>query len=113
VPDDPDLENAVRLRTTLLETLKQLNRAEAEEEEGEGLEAAEILFLLRKGPSPTLTEAELEHAVATLVANRMAEPLEDPRYAWDRGRILGRRYAITPAGKEYLVAQLERTGRVE
>ncbi len=105
--------NALALRTTLVETLKQLNRAEREEEDGEGLEASEILFLLRKGPIPALSEAELQHAIETLVANRMADPLDDPQYAWDRGRVLGRRYTITATGKEYLLGQLEKTGRVD
>lgn len=111
--DDDAEESAVALHRTLLETLKQLNRAEVEEAEGEGLEPPEILFLLRKGPSPMLTEAELQQAIETLVANRMADPVDDPQYAWDRGRIMGRRYTITAAGKEYLVGQLDKTGRVD
>ena len=106
--------NAEALRTTLLETLKQLNRAEVEEDqEREGLEPAEVLVLLRRGPIPQLPEAELENALETLLANRMIEVLDDPQYAWDRGRIVGRRFTITTTGKEYLIGQLEKTGRIE
>jgi hypothetical protein len=112
VAEGPATERAVELHRTLLETLKQLNRAEREEAEGEGLETDELLFLLRKGPSPMLSEAELQHAIETLVANRMATALDDPQYAWDRGRIMGRRYVITATGKEYLVGQLDKVGRV-
>ncbi|HTS33794.1 MAG TPA: hypothetical protein VMI55_07675 [Thermoplasmata archaeon] len=113
MPDDVAEEHAVALHTILVETLKQLNRAEREEAEGEGLEPSEILFLLRKGPIPMLSEAELQHAIETLVANRMADAADDRQYAWDRGRQMGRHYTITAAGKEYLLGQLEKTGRVE
>ncbi len=111
-PESPSRELALSLHLSLLETLKQLNRAEAEESGGDGLETAEIVHLLRRGALPAVSEAEIEHAVATLVANRMADALDEPRYAWDRGRTVGRRYAITTDGKAYLAAQLERTGRI-
>jgi hypothetical protein len=113
VAPNPPEERALELRRTLLETLKQLNRAELEEEGGEGLEAAELLFLLRKGPSPGLSEEELERVIETLVLNGLAGPRDDPQYAWDRGRILGRRYLITTTGKQFLIGQLEKTGRVD
>ena len=110
-PPDPD--SAAFLHGTLLEVLKQLNRAEVESAPGEGLESAELRQLLRKGPLPMLTDAEFERALATLVANRMTQVVDDPQYAWDRGRVLGRRYALTLSGKEYLLQQLQRTGRVD
>jgi hypothetical protein len=114
VPDDvaPEVA-ALELHQALVEALKQLNRAELESEEGEGLEPTELLLLLRKGACPLLSERELERAVETLVANRLAETTEDPRYAWDRGRLLGRRYTITTEGKEFLLRQIERPGRVD
>ena len=110
--DDLARELSLEFHETLLETLKLLNRAEEEEEAGEGLEPAELLFLLRKGPSPNLGEADLLRALETLLANRMVDPKDDPEYAWDRGRILGRRFTINTAGKTYLLAQIEKTGRI-
>ncbi|MGA8664060.1 MAG: hypothetical protein WB809_03195 [Thermoplasmata archaeon] len=111
--DDRSQDTATALHLALLEVLKQLNRAEAEEEAGEGLESTEILSLLRKGPLPMLTDPDFERALETLVANRMAEVLDAPQYAWDRGRVLGRRYALTGTGKNYLLEQLQKSGRVE
>ena len=111
--EDAGVEPAARLHEHLLEVLKQLNRAETEEPEGEGLESNEILVLLRKGPLPMLTEVDFGQALSTLVANRMADVVDSERYAWDRGRVLGRRYTLTLAGKEYLIDQLRKTGRVD
>ena len=110
---DPSQDSAAARHVALLEVLKQLNRAEVEEQAGEGLESTEILVLLRKGPLPMLTDADFERALGTLVANRMAEVLDSPQYAWDRGRVLGRRFALTRSGKVYLLEQLQKTGRVE
>ncbi|MGP8072035.1 MAG: hypothetical protein ACLPZM_02770 [Thermoplasmata archaeon] len=110
---DTSEDSAAFLHGAILEVLKQLNRAEAEEDSGEGLESSEILVLLRKGPLPMLTDTDFERALSTLVANQMAEVLDSPQYAWDRGRILGRRYALTRTGKVYLLEQLAKTGRVE
>jgi hypothetical protein len=97
----------------LLEVLKELNRAETEETEVEGMERNEIFVILRKGPTPWLTEAALDSAIETLLGNGMTRRIEEPAYAWDRGRVLGARFALTLPGKEYLLRELERTGRVE
>ncbi len=98
---------------TLLEALKLLNRAEGESDRpDEGLEPSELLFLLRKGPTPGLTEPGLIQALETLQANRMIEFHEAGEYAWDRGRVLGRRVTINAAGKSYLLEQLQKTGRI-
>ena len=113
MPDEAAEKSAAALHVTLLEVLKQLNRAELEEEPGEGLETAEILTLLRRGPIPGLTDTDLERALTTLVENRMAQVLDAEQYAWDRGRILGRRYALTLGGKAYLLDQLQKVGRVD
>ncbi len=96
----------------LVEVLKQLNRAEAEETGGDGLELGELLYLLQRGSVPTASPEAIDRTLATLVENRMAAALDDPRYAWDRGRIVGRRYAITVEGKAFLAGQLERSGRI-
>jgi hypothetical protein len=113
MPDEAADESATALHLALLEVLKQLNRAELEEEAGEGLEETELLTLLRKGPMPSLASADLDRALATLVANGMAQVLDSQQYAWDRGRTLGRRFTVTLAGKQYLIGQLQKTGRVD
>jgi hypothetical protein len=112
VPDPDPNESAATLHQTLLEVLKQLNRAEVEEPEGEGLETHELLTLLKKGPLPALVPTDLDHALDTLVVNRLAAVADAEVYAWDRGRTMGRRFLLTVAGKEYLLSQLEKVGRV-
>jgi hypothetical protein len=109
--EDAD-QAAADLHMLLIEVLKQLNQAEAEEPQGEGLEPGEIALRIRKGPVPTASVEECHRACGTLVENRMAEVVEAGQYAWDRGRTLGRRYVLTSAGKTYLLQQLERTGRI-
>jgi hypothetical protein len=113
VADETEEERGVERHLTLLEVLKQLNRADIEETDVAGFERREIFLTLRKGPVPTLTEEELGPILETLVGNQMVERVADPSYAWDRGRILGERYTITLVGKEYLMQQIEKTGRVE
>ena len=95
-----------------MEVLKTLNWGEAEFPSQGGVEPSEILTRLQKGPCPSLTSEALDEAIATLVLNRMAESREDSEYAWDRGRNVGRRYTLTFLGKQYLLRQLQRNGRI-
>jgi hypothetical protein len=106
-------EDALELRTELVEVLKQLNRAEMEGE-GEviGLETEEIHHFLARGPLPSLSTGELGRALRVLIGNGLARELDDPQYAWNRGRIVSERFTITTQGKEYLVRQIQRVGRV-
>jgi hypothetical protein len=113
MPDLTPEDSAARLHGTLVEILKQLNRAEIEEPEGEGLEAPEILVRLRKGPVPMLVDADFDRALTTLVANELAGVVEAPQYAWDRERTLGKRYTLSPSGKQYLLDQLQKSSRIE
>lgn len=104
---------ALELRTEMVELLKQLNRAEMEEPgELTGLEAEELYHLLARGPIVRPTIEEVETALRVLVGNRLACELDDPQYAWNRGRVITNRFAITTEGKQFLVRQLERVGRV-
>lgn len=116
MPEDPALasadEAAARLHVLLLEVLKQLNKAEEEEPAGEGLEGNEILVLLRKRGFPMLSDVDFDRALGTLVENRMVTVLDTELYAWDRGRMIGRRYALSNSGKNYLLEELQKTGRV-
>ncbi len=110
---EPPEEEAADLRDELLEILKQLNRAENEEAQIEGLEIGELHHKLIRGSYPHLTGPQVETAVGVLVGNGLARQLTDIEYAWDRGRVIGERYTITTQGKAYLLESLRRTNRVE
>jgi N6-adenosine-specific RNA methylase IME4 len=111
--DEPPAEAAADLRDELVEILRQLNRAEMEETEIQGLEIAELHHMLTHGLYPQLTAPQVETAVNVLVGNGYARQLTDAEYAWDRGRVVGERYAITTEGKAYLLETLRRVNRIE
>ncbi|MCI4343715.1 MAG: hypothetical protein L3J92_06350 [Thermoplasmata archaeon] len=110
--DEEQEERALELGVILLEVLRLLNKSEEEASTVEGLEHHELFTLLRGGPHATVTIEELDAAIATLLGNRMVSVLEDSQYAWDRGRIVGRRYTLALPGKEYLLLKNERSGRI-
>jgi hypothetical protein len=110
--DEAESERALELGVVLLEVLRLLNRSEEEAASIQGLEHAELYALLRRGAHPTVTLEALDAAILTLVGNQMVDVLDDAAYAWDRGRAVGRRYALALPGKEYLLRQLERSGRI-
>jgi hypothetical protein len=113
MPESPQ-EAAADLKDELLEILRQLNRIEMEATtDVDGLEVGELHHLLTHGAYPRMTTSEVEEAVAVLVGNRLARELSDAEYAWDRGRVVGSRYAITTEGKAFLLESLERTNRVD
>ena len=99
-------------RHEMVEVLKALNWGEEEVPALEGIEATEILNRLKRGPCPMITEAILGEAIETLVANQMAQATDRIMYAWERGRVIGLRYTLTVQGKQYLIHQLEREGRI-
>ena len=111
--DSSDREAALELREELAEILRQLNRAEMEEPEGEGLELPALYHVLARTGRPGLSPGEVERAVQVLVGNGYAAVRDDERYSWDRGRTIGTRFSITTAGKSYLLERLARTNRVE
>lgn len=104
---------AQELGEELLEILKQLNRAEMEAGMDPGLEVEELRHRLGRGPLPQVTSLDVERALNVLVGNGYAGCLDTPEYSWERGRVVSVRYTITTEGKEFLVARLVRTGRVE
>lgn len=106
-------EAAADLKDELLEILRQLNRIEMEASDVDGLEVGELHHVLNHGAYPQISASEVEEAVAVLVGNHLARELADTEYAWDRGRVVGNRYAITAEGKAFLVESLQRTNRVE
>ncbi len=98
---------------TLLEVLRRLNRA-AERRDGiEGMEYVEIersmrdFWTIRSGE-----ENHLERAVVLLVENGLVGQDEEPKYAWDRRRVLGERYNITALGKSYLLRAISDSERI-
>ncbi len=105
-------ERAIELGSVILEILRLLNKSEAEGSTVDGLEHGELLSLIRRGPHPELTGDELDRAIETLLGNGMVSELDDPEFAWDRRRIVGRRFALALLGKEYLLARVERSGRI-
>ena len=107
------LERAAELGDELVEVLKQLNRSENVAGESSGLEVIELHHILGRGPLPFVTGYDVERAVGVLVGNGLARCLTTPEYSWERGRVVATRYAITTEGKAFLVARLQRTGRVE
>lgn len=112
MPDPPEYV-AAELHGEMLELLKLLNRAEEEQRDVDGYELTELHHFLARGPCPLIAEAEVAKALRVLVANGLATELSDAEYAWDRARIVGRRFAITTEGKTFLLRQLERTGRID
>ncbi|MGI0129199.1 MAG: hypothetical protein ACREDE_00760 [Thermoplasmata archaeon] len=99
-------------RALHLEVLKLLNRAEEEEGSVGGLEREEVARLLAKVGLPNVSTDATQRTLALLVVNGLARTLTDPEYAWDRGRVVGERIAITTDGKRLLLKELEKVGRV-
>jgi hypothetical protein len=112
VMGEADEERATELGSVLLEILRLLNKSEAEGSTVDGLEHGELLALLRRGPHPEVNVEELDRAIQTLLGNEMVAELDDSEFAWDRGRTVGRRFALRLPGKEYLLANVEKPGRI-
>ncbi len=110
--ETPD-EAAAELRDEILEILRQLNRAEMEDTDAQGLELGELHRLLVRQKYPRLTPEDVARAVRVLVANGLARLRNDPEYAWDRGRVIGARCTITTEGKAFLLERLGRPNRVD
>jgi hypothetical protein len=106
------LEQAMEMRTELLEILKHLNRAEMEGGDVTGLEVDELRHFLARAALPGVTHDQVGEALRVLVGNGLACELDDPEYAWDRGRVVSDRFTITTEGKAFLVRQLQRVGRI-
>jgi hypothetical protein len=111
VPDTPEGQ-ARELHLEMLEVLKLLNRVEEEHGSNEGLEREELVHLLGKGGFPSVTLDQAGATLDILIGNGLARRLTDAEYAWDRGRVVGERFAITLEGKRLLLKELEKVGRV-
>lgn len=111
VPEAPESQ-ARELHLELVEVLKLLNRVEEDHGPIEGLEREEVVHLLEKTGFSAVTLEDANRTLEVLLANSLARRLTDSEYAWDRGRLVGERFAITLEGKRLLLKELERTGRV-
>ncbi|HTW76684.1 MAG TPA: hypothetical protein VMG14_02840 [Thermoplasmata archaeon] len=110
---DPTAEERAReLHLELVEMLKLLNRVEEEHEGVDGLEREELVHLLPKAGFPNATLEDVERTLGVLLANGYAREIGTPEYAWDRARTVGSRFTITTEGKQLLLKEIERTGRV-
>ncbi|HTW40094.1 MAG TPA: hypothetical protein VMF04_04485 [Thermoplasmata archaeon] len=106
-------EGAAReLKVEMVEVLKLLNRIEEEHGNVEGLERDEIVHLLQRSSLPGVAMSDTDLTLRVLLANKLARQLSDVAYAWDRGREVGERFAITLDGKRLLLKELEKVNRV-
>jgi hypothetical protein len=103
---------ARELHLEMVQVLRLLNRVEEEYGNIEGLERDEIVHLLQKSGFPSMAIADTDRTIGVLLANKLAKRLTEVAYAWDRGREVGERYAITLDGKRLLLKELEKVNRV-
>ena len=109
---DGPISPAWVLHDTFVEVLRRLNQAAARSEEIPDLEYPELERAMRAFWATHMGEVDLPFAVRLLLENGLIQSVENPIYAWDRGRILGSRYRITTLGKSYLVRQQRESGRI-
>ncbi|HXW67088.1 MAG TPA: hypothetical protein VEL82_04335 [Thermoplasmata archaeon] len=105
-------EQAREFHLEMVEVLKLLNRIEEEHGGADGFEREEVLHLLPRLGVANATLQDVDRTLSVLVANGLARAITNPEYAWDRGRIVGERYTITLEGKQLLLKEIERVGRV-
>jgi hypothetical protein len=97
---------------TLLEVLRRLNQSAERRGDIEGLEFVELERVLAKSWAVRVSDEQVESAVSLLMENGLVRSEAEPRYAWDRRRVLGERFAITPLGKAYLLRAIGETERI-
>lgn len=105
-------ELAWAFHETLLEILRQLNRAAERRGEVEGMERSELERSLLAFWSQGAEEVPLRRSLTLLLENGLVQREEEPRYAWERRRMVGERYAITALGKAYLLRTIAETERI-
>ncbi|MGA9840110.1 MAG: hypothetical protein WBF81_05020 [Thermoplasmata archaeon] len=111
MPQPPEAK-AREFHLEMLEVLKLLNRVEEEHGKVDGLEREELVHLLGKVGFPAATLDDVGRTLDVLMGNGLARSMTDSEYAWDRGRVVGERFGITLEGKQMLLKELERVGRV-
>jgi hypothetical protein len=92
-----------------------LNRAETQNPERESDRALELPELERRLSDFWAVQSgsfRVAQAVGLLLMNGMVAADADPEYSWQRQRTVAQRYRITPAGKQFLLDNLEQADRV-
>lgn len=102
---DP-FDQARAFHELLVEVLRRLNQSYERAGSVEGLELLELDRALSDFWGRRAGEVDLRGAVDLLLENGMVRAEDDPVFAWDRRRTLGRRYLITALGKSFLLRQL-------
>ncbi|MCI4319978.1 MAG: hypothetical protein L3K23_07610 [Thermoplasmata archaeon] len=112
VPTPDPEQKALAFHDTLLEVLRLLNQSAERRSEVAGMERVELQRAMRDFWAVRAGETDLARSLHLLMENGLVAEEDRPQYAWDRGRVLRDRFAITPLGKAYLVRQIAETGRI-
>jgi|HubBroStandDraft_1064217.scaffolds.fasta_scaffold85953_3 hypothetical protein len=97
---------------TILQILRNLNQAAERRSEVEGLELLELERSMARFWTVEMKEQGVQAALTVLLENRLVEEESAPVYAWDRQRVVGDRFRITPEGKAYLFRQIDEKDRI-
>jgi hypothetical protein len=97
---------------TLLEVLRRLNQAAERRSEIDGMEFVELERSMRDYWTMRAGENQVDDALKLLVENGLVKERLEPRYAWDRRRVIGERFEITSLGKAYLLRAIEDSERI-
>ena len=97
---------------TLVQVLRHLNQAAERRGEVDGLEFVELERAMQDFWTYRSGGHSLDGAVRLLVENGLVREQREPKYAWDRRRVLGARLEITSLGKSYLVRSIEDSERI-
>jgi hypothetical protein len=103
-------------RATFLAILRQLNRAETENNSDTPEQALELPELERRLADFWAIEegaAKVPQALGLLLMNGLVAAEGDSEYSWQRQRTVSQRYQITSEGKKFLLDNIEKTGRIE
>lgn len=98
---------------TLLEVLRRLNAAAERRTEIDGLEFTELERAMRDYWTMRSGENQVDGALKLLVENGLVREQADPRYAWDRRRVIRERFEITSLGKAYLLRAIQDSERIQ
>jgi len=105
-------QSAWSFHQTLVEILRYLNQAAERQTGVDGLELVELERTMARFWTHGSLQGRVPEALRLLQENRLVAQESEPVYAWDRSRVLGDRYRITPDGKAYLLRQLQATDRI-